>query len=63
MEATYDTRTSMRTKATIAAAVLMALLPGWQHLDGGVPAHHLLADPSLPSLSNWWGLLALPLLA
>jgi hypothetical protein len=53
----------MRTKATIATAVLMALLLGWQHFNGGVPAHHLLADPSLPSLSNWWGLLALPLLA
>jgi len=53
----------MRTKATIAIAVLMALLLGWQHFNGGVPAHHLLADPNLPALSNWWGLLTLPLLA
>ena len=53
----------MRTTATIAIAVLMALVLGWQHFNGGVPAHHLLADPSLPSLSNWWGLLVLPLLA
>ena len=53
----------MRTKATIAIAVIMALLLGWQHLDGGVPAHHLLADPGMPALSNWWGLLTLPLLA
>jgi hypothetical protein len=41
----------------------MALLLGWQHLHGGVPAHHLLADPGLPVVSNWWGLLTLPLLA
>jgi hypothetical protein len=53
----------MRTKATLAIAVAMALLLGWQHLHGGVPAHHLLADPTLPVLSNWWGLLTLPLLA
>ena len=53
----------MRSKATLAITVLMALLLGWQHLHGGVPAHHLLADPSLPALSNWWGLLTLPLLA
>lgn len=53
----------MRTTATIAIAVFMTLLLGWQHFNGGVPAHHLLADPSLPSLSNWWGLLVLPLLA
>jgi hypothetical protein len=46
----------------MAIALAMALLLGWQHLDGGVPAHHLLADPSLPALSNWWGLLTLPLL-
>jgi hypothetical protein len=52
----------MRTKATAAITLLMALLLGWQHLHGGVPAHHLLADPSLPALSNWWGLLTLPVL-
>lgn len=53
----------MRTKATMAIAAVMALLLGWQHFNGGVPSHHLLADPSLPQLSNWWGLLTLPLLA
>ncbi|MDB5746307.1 MAG: hypothetical protein JWP72_1155 [Massilia sp.] len=53
----------MRTKATVAIAVIMALLLGWQHFNGGVPSHHLLADPSLPELSNWWGLLTLPVLA
>lgn len=53
----------MRTKATILIAVIMALLLGWQHLNGGVPAHHLLADPGMPALSNWWGLPILPLLA
>jgi hypothetical protein len=41
----------------------MALLLGWQHLHGGVPAHHLLAREDLPALSNWWGLLTLPALA
>jgi len=25
-------------------------------VNGGVPAHHVLADPSLPALSNWCGL-------
>jgi hypothetical protein len=53
----------MRTKACLAITLTMAALLGWQHLHGGVPAHHLLADPSLPALSNWWGLLTLPLLA
>ena len=53
----------MRTKATVAIAVVIALLLGWQHFNGGVPSHHLLADPSLPKLSNWWGLLTLPTLA
>ena len=53
----------MRTTATIAITLVMALLLGWQHTHGGVPSHHLLADPTLPSLSNWWGLLSLPLLS
>jgi hypothetical protein len=63
MELNHYSGDSMRTTGTIAIAVTMALLLGWQHLHGGVPAHHLLADPSLPALSNWWGLLTLPLLA
>jgi hypothetical protein len=41
----------------------MALLLGWQHANGGVPAHHLLAREDLPAISNWWGLLTLPALA
>lgn len=53
----------MRTKACLAITLIMAALLGWQHLHGGVPAHHLMADPRLPALSNWWGLLTLPLLA
>ena len=53
----------MRTNVTMSIAMVMALLLAWQHVHGGVPAHHLLADPSLPTVSNWWGLLTLPLLA
>lgn len=53
----------MRTSITIAIAMIMTFLLAWQHVHGGVPAHHLLADPSLPAVSNWWGLLTLPLLA
>lgn len=34
----------------------------WQHFTTGVPAHHLLNDPELPAISNWWGLLILPVL-
>lgn len=53
----------MRTNVTMSIAMAMALLLAWQHVHGGVPAHHLLADPGLPTVSNWWGLLTLPLLA
>ena len=52
----------MRTKATMAITAVMTLLLGWQHLHGGVPSHHVLADPGLPVISNWWGLLTLPVL-
>ncbi len=34
----------------------------WDHYHGGVPSHHLLADENLPSISNWWGGVLLPLL-
>lgn len=35
----------------------------WQHFNGGVPRHYILHRADLPSISNWWGALVLPLLA
>lgn len=34
----------------------------WEHLNGGVITHHLLARKDLPGISNWWGLLNIPAL-
>ncbi len=34
----------------------------WDHFHGGVPSHHLLQNKDLPSFSNWWGGILLPLL-
>ena len=47
----------------VGLAVLTAALHlGWELTHGGVKSHHLLADPDLPAISNWWGLLILPAL-
>ena len=35
---------------------------GWELTHGGVRSHHLFAQNDLPAVSNWWGLLILPLL-
>ncbi len=35
----------------------------WRHFDTGVPAHHLLHNPELPRISDWFGGLLLPVLA
>lgn len=50
----------MRIKAAAAILFALVLMLAWQHMHGGVPAHHLLADPGLPAISNWWGLAILP---
>ncbi|ABG40022.1 hypothetical protein Patl_1500 [Paraglaciecola sp. T6c] len=34
----------------------------WEYFNGGVITHHLFMRADLPGLSNWWGLLILPLL-
>lgn len=34
----------------------------WEYTHGGVASHHLLANPDMPAVSNWWGLLLLPYL-
>lgn len=53
-----------RTRLLVTAAALLCELAhlGWEYLHGGVPAHHMLNDPALPAISNWWGALLIPAL-
>ena len=44
------------------AFVLTALFVLREYLYDGVVTHHLLANEDLPGISNWWGLLTIPLL-
>jgi len=54
----FDNKLSFTLIVTLL--VLAHLL--WDHFHGGVPRHYLLHDPSLPSFSNWLGLLLVPAL-
>jgi len=49
-----------RVLLTVLVALGIWSLLIWQHFHGGVPAHHLLADPEMPRVSNAWGALLLP---
>ena len=53
------TQSRLLLTALVSLYIVAFLL--WQHSTTGVPAHHLLHDPELPAISNWWGLLILPL--
>ncbi|MDX1673276.1 MAG: hypothetical protein R3314_00635 [Longimicrobiales bacterium] len=56
-----DGRTHSLVPYGVGLAVLAAALHlGWELTHGGVKSHHLLANPDLPAISNWWGLLILP---
>ncbi|MGH8853395.1 MAG: hypothetical protein ACREWI_03845 [Telluria sp.] len=57
-------RPALQSRFVFSACALAAetLHLGWEYTHGGVVAHHLLANPELPSISNWWGLLVVPLL-
>lgn len=48
--------------ATGTVTVAIWSLIAWDYYHGGIPAHHLLHDPELPSVSNAWGGLPLPVL-
>ncbi len=52
-----------RYRLAALAAGLVAVHLGWEWSQGGIRSHHFLADPSMPAISNAWGLLWLPLLA
>lgn len=52
----------LRVGLTVLVTTAIWSLLAWQHFHGGVPAHHLLDDPDLPRISNWFGGLLLPVL-
>ncbi|MGO1003486.1 hypothetical protein [Lysobacter sp. CA196] len=45
-----------------AALAFAGLHLGFEYFDGGVRSHHLLNRADLPAISNWFGLLILPVL-
>lgn len=45
----------------VVSLAIWALL-GWGYFHGGIPSHHLFANPNLPSVSNAWGALVIPLI-
>lgn len=51
-----------RTQATMGVFMVTAIFILWEYFNGGVISHHLLAREDLPGMSNWWGLLTVPLL-
>jgi hypothetical protein len=53
----------LRIGLTVVATLAIWTLLLWQHFHGGVPSHHLLDNPDLPRISNWYGGLLLPVLA
>lgn len=52
----------IRLWLTVAVALAECTHLGWEHFNGGVMSHHLLNRADLPSISNAWGLLLLPVL-
>ena len=46
----------------LAALLFAAAHLTFEHYTGGVRSHHLLNRPDLPAISNWLGLITLPLL-
>lgn len=53
----------LRISLTIFVAITIWSLLVWRLFHGGVPAHHLLHNPDLPRISDWFGGLLLPVLA
>lgn len=52
----------LRIGLTALATLAIWSLLVWQHFHGGVAAHHLLHNPDLPRISDWYGGLLLPVL-
>ena len=57
-------RPALQSRLALVACALAAevLHLGWEYTHGGVLAHHLLNRADMPAISNWWGLLVVPML-
>ena len=52
----------LRIYITALTAIAIWSLLLWDYAHGGVPIHHLLQRADMPSFSNWWGGLLIPVL-
>jgi hypothetical protein len=52
----------IRLFITVLVTLAIWSLLAWNYFHGGVAGHHLLARKDMPTISNWWGGLLLPLL-
>lgn len=48
--------------ATILVGIFICSLLLWEKFHGGVVTHHILHRSDLPGITNWWGIVLLPLL-
>jgi hypothetical protein len=53
----------IRLYSILIITVAIWSLLAWDYFHGGVPSHHLLARKDLPSISNWWGGLLVPIVS
>lgn len=59
---TMQTRRHMPGLFSLFSIAFVGALLVHEHLNGGVRSHHLLDRRDLPAISNWFGLVVLPLL-
>jgi hypothetical protein len=58
-------RQKLKKIKAIIAGIVTFLIFGflfWEHFHGGVTCHYILNQQDLPSISNWWSGLLLPIL-
>lgn len=59
---TLQSRRYLSPLVALFSLVFAVALLAHEHFNGGVRSHHLLDRPDLPAISNWYGLVVLPLL-
>jgi hypothetical protein len=52
----------IRVYITSVVTISIWLLLVWNYYHEGIPKHHILADETLPEISNAWGAILLPIL-
>ncbi len=57
----FELNSKTKLLVILIAFIVVSGFTLWEHFDGGVASPHFFHNTNMPKVSNWWGLLSIPI--